>query len=326
MFCSLLQILREKGTMGRCSMENFLIGHYGAFDREKQKRDYRDSFWGIEACMMKSEAEILALHRHIKSHQINLGIHFPLRANLWISRDPQYLSNNEDVRTESYAYMEKEFEYAGKLNPDYILVHWPKPVVLDERVEWLAWKWRFAHESEYCYLSDMNIEVFESRTDAFFSWFSAQAQKHAFKPVIELDAIPPYVYEGDLLNRLLKKYPDIKIFADIGRLHFQQKIDSHFDSFKFLESIVPFLSGIHLWNIKVTDSVSYGHYPALPSLRVEEGWADVKRYFQILNKSENHLKILFEHQSNLVSDKELADCYEWISKLYKQSTSNDGLK
>lgn len=297
-------------------MDNFLIGHYGIFDRDKQNRDYLDIFWGVEACMIKSEDDIRALHDYRIANNVNLGIHFPLRADTWILRDPQYLSNDGKIKLESYEYMRKEFEYVSQFNPEYILIHYPKPVILDDRVNWLGWGWWFSHDSEYCYMSNIEMNTFKERSEEFFKWFVEQSKIYRFKPVIELDAIPPYVYNSDLFIDLLNKYNEITVFADIGRLHFQNMIDENFDSYKFLESIVPYISGVHLWNVKVTDKVSQSHYPALQDLNIADGWADVEQYFKILNRSSRKLKILFEHKSELISSGELMDCYNWISKLY----------
>lgn len=69
---------------------------------------------------------------------------------------------------------------------------------------------------------------------------------------------------------------------------------------------------VHLWNAKVGNN---GHYPALKSLKVEEGWEGMEAYFQILNKANDNYKVLFEHKSNLISDEELEECYQWIGEL-----------
>jgi len=50
---------------------------------------------------------------------------------------------------------------------------------------------------------------------------------------------------------------------------------------------------------------------------VEDGWADVARCFSILKQEKPEFKILFEHQSELISDQELEVCYQWIDSLYK---------
>jgi len=45
------------------------------------------------------------------------------------------------------------------------------------------------------------------------------------------------------------------------------------------------------------------------------GNEDVKKYFDILKQSDEKLKILFEHRSDLISASELEECYEWIESI-----------
>ena len=141
---------------------------------------------------------------------------------------------------------------------------------------------------------------------------SLKAAENNFIPVIELDAIPTYIYETDMLIQLLEKYPNIRLCMDIGRLHLQHMIDENFNSFKFLESVVHYVSEIHLWNIQVADKLYNSHHPALPTLEPSKGWADIEKYFAILSKANTKHKILFEHRSDVISDSELEECYEWI--------------
>lgn len=299
-------------------MENFIIGQYGNFDLSKQTREYKDSFWGVEACLMNSEQDVLCLNQHRIEKGVNIGIHFPLRSGQWEHRDPQYLSKCLDTRNQSYTYMENEFEYSKQIEPNYILMHYPKPVILDDNVDWIGWNWKFADQSEYYYESEYNFETFRKESEVFFKWFSYKANEGKFKPIIELDAIPTYIYKTNLLNELLEKNPTINICIDLGRLHLQHMIDENFDSFSFLESIVEYISEVHLWNIQVTDKLYNSHHPALPTLDIKDGWADIEKYFKILRKNERKFKILFEHQSDRISENELDECYKWISKLYKK--------
>ncbi|MBK1813212.1 hypothetical protein JHL18_21550 [Clostridium sp. YIM B02505] len=39
-------------------MKNFMIGMYGKFDSRKFHRDFRDNFYGIEACLFEHESDI----------------------------------------------------------------------------------------------------------------------------------------------------------------------------------------------------------------------------------------------------------------------------
>lgn len=296
-------------------MDNFMIGHYGHFDSDKQSRDYIDTFWGVEACLLADDTEVEKLNQSKRACGYNIGIHFPLLSGRWNHRDPQYMSLDNHVRQASYDYMNEDIAYANKVSPSYVLIHYPKPVVLDPRVDWHGWGWRFSDPSEYVSETEIDKETFIMQSDIFFRWFSDASIKYSFEPVIELDAIPPYLYEDNLLPKFLEKYPNIKVCADIGRFHLQSKIDPNFDPFAFLDSIKDYVTQVHLWNICVTDKVSHSHYPALPTLTTQNGWADIESYFRILNACKNKPRILFEHDSSQITSQELQTCYDWVSQL-----------
>jgi len=136
-------------------MKRFMIGQFDRFDINRQNRDFRDYFMGIEVNQMESLAELEILKENIRHRNLNLGIHFPLLKNQWRTRDPQYLSKDNRIYEESINYMEKEFARAEELNPDYILLHYPKPVILDDNVDWSSW--RFSDATEYYYESEVSF-------------------------------------------------------------------------------------------------------------------------------------------------------------------------
>jgi sugar phosphate isomerase/epimerase len=293
-------------------MNRFMIGQFDRFDVNRQMRDFRDYFWGIEVHVMESIEELDVLKSNIKERNLKVGIHFPLLKNQWRSRDPQYLSKDDNTYKESIEYMNKEFSRAKELSPEYILLHYPKPVILDDKVDWF--NWRFADRTEYYYESEISYEYFEEKSINFFKILSQQGKKYNFIPVLELDGLNRYIYETDLLERLLDEYTDIKLCLDFGRIHLQECIDKNFIGEKIIRKFGRYTHLVHLWNTKID---SNGHYPALKSLKVEEGWGDMKVYFKALNEENKEYKVLFEHKSHLISDEELEECYQWIDELVK---------
>lgn len=79
---------------------------------------------------------------------------------------PQYLSKDNTTYDESINYMENEFKRAEELNPNYILLHYPKPVILDDNVDWSSW--RFYDDTEYYYESEISYRFFQERSRNFF--------------------------------------------------------------------------------------------------------------------------------------------------------------
>lgn len=296
-------------------MERFMIGQFGRFDYNKHTRDFKPSFFGVEACLLEEE-DIKKLIDNANREEFNIGIHFPLRTKGWRLRDPQFLSKDDDTRESSYKYMENEINFLKEVKPKYILLHYPKPVLLDKSVDWT--NWRFANDTEYYFEDSYSYENFSAKSEELFKWLSDISIENDFIPVLELDALNKYIYTTDLLKTLLDKYPRIKICLDIGRLHLQDKLDKNFNSFEFASRFAKYAEVVHLWNIKVTDNVEYNHYPTLPDLRPEEGWGDIEKYLEIIKKENKFCKILFEHRSDLISDEELESCYNWISNILNE--------
>jgi hypothetical protein len=113
-----------------------------------------------------------------------------------------------------------------KWNPYCILLHYPKPVILDDNVDWSSW--RFYDDTEYYYESEISYEYFEEKSRNFFKILSKQGKKYKFTPVLELDGLNRYIYGTDLLENLLDEYPNIKLCLDFGRIHIQECIYDNF--------------------------------------------------------------------------------------------------
>ncbi|WP_337926661.1 hypothetical protein [Paenibacillus caui] len=118
--------------------------------------------------------------------------------------------------------------YLASAKPKYVLFHYPKPVILDDRVDWS--KWRFADRKEYVYESNFSVNEFLEHSEYLFQWLSLKSDEHNFIPVLEFDALNKYIYQTDLLEELLNKYRKIKLCLDTGRLYLQEKVDPFFSS------------------------------------------------------------------------------------------------
>lgn len=290
-----------------------MIGQWGRFDQRKHDRDFRKNFHGVEASQIALESDIHALRLLSEREAFRLGIHFPLRLNQWRLRDPLFMSANEREREESYLYMEREFRYAAGLNPEYILIHYPKPVLLDIRVDWSSW--RFADASEFRYDSTCSFDEFSEQSEVFFEWLSGKGFEFGFVPVIELDAVNRYIHGTDFLERMLARFENLRLCLDIGRIHLQDRLDPSFSGPDLVRRFARHAHLIHLWNGRVETNGAGGHHPALPELRTQDGWADVEGYLRLVAQENNHCRILFEHNSSLIDDNQLENCYRWVESL-----------
>lgn len=297
-------------------MKNFMIGQYGKFDYDKFNRDYKKEFYGIEACLFKTEEEIENLIKEANNNNFSVGIHFPLRAGKSQLRDAQFLSPNEKIKYDAYRWVEDEIQFLHNIKPKYILFHYPKPVILDDNVDWRLW--RFADKSEYIYESKYSYDKLKQNSEILFKWLSDKGFQYNFTPVLEFDALNKYIYKTELLENLLIKYNNIKLCLDTGRLHLQDKIDPNYNSKELIKRFAKYAEVIHLWNVRVCDNLEKNHFPALPSLKEEDGWAPIGEYIKIIKEENKNVKIMFEHRSEIISNEELEECYSWISKLLEE--------
>jgi hypothetical protein len=198
-------------------MKNFMIGQYGGFDYTKFNKDYREQFFGIEACLFDDAADTIILIKEAKLANFHIGIHFPFRAGKSEFRDPLFLSQDNVTRANAFELVQNELDYLTALKPKYILFHYPKPVILDDRADWE--KWRFGDSREFVYESDYSYEELIVKSEYLFQWLSLKSVEYDFTPVLEFDALNRYVYETTFLENLLEKYPRIKLCLDTGRLY-----------------------------------------------------------------------------------------------------------
>lgn len=297
-------------------MNNFMIGMHGKYDNEKYIRDFRKGFYGVQACLFGDERDIDRLCSEAKENNFKLGIHYPFRDRKSKLRDPQFLSLNEDIKADAYKHIEEELEYIKEkqIKPEYILFHYPKPVILKENFDMR--NWRFADRSEYVYQSEYSYEEFKENSEYLFKWLSQKSVEYNFVPVLEFDALNKYVCEENFLEDLLEKYKLIKICLDTGRLHLQNKIDNDFNDIDIIKRFAKYTEVVHLWNVKVNSNLENSHYPALPNLKVEDGWGPIDKCLKIIKEANNDVKIMFEHRSDLISDEELDNCYSWIESIF----------
>jgi hypothetical protein len=281
-------------------MDRFMIGQFGHFDGEKYKRDFRQAFYGIEACLFQEEKDIHRLVELAERDGFHIVVHFPLRGWLDRLRDPQFFTKNEAKRQWFYQNVEEELRYLQKVKPEYVLFHYPKPVILDDGVDWSLW--RFGDASEFIYESSYSYEELHRDSEKLFSWLSDKAEEYDFTPVLELDALNRYIYGTELIERLLARYPRVKLCLDIARLHNQASIDPSFDFKNIIKRFARYAEVIHVSNVRFQSNLEKNHFPALPDLDPAEGWADMAEYMALINQENSSAKLFFEHRSDLISE------------------------
>jgi len=291
-----------------------MIGMYGEVDESKFKRDYISGFKGIEVCSFEELNDINKLIKLKETKDFEISVHFPLKNNKYKGRDPLVLSLDRKIREEEYKRIEDEVQLIidNKINPKYILIHFPKPVIIENDFNMNLWK--FGSRKEYYYESEITFELFRELSQKFIYMFSMLGEKYGFTPVLELDAINRYIYEEEFLETILKKYPNVKLCLDTGRLALQEIIDTKFEAKRVVQKFIDYTEVVHVWNLRVNNSIQEYHYPVLEDQKLEAGWGDVKGILKAMSFTKNNLKVLFEHDSSLINDKELVSCYNYVRK------------
>lgn len=295
-------------------MAEYLIGMHGGFDYKKFARDFREGFYGFEACLFANDKDINNLLEEVNNNKLKFGVHFPLRRDIYKYRDPLFLSLDDKEALEAMEAFESELEFVKTIDADYLLVHFPKPVIKKENISWEHW--RFGSDKEWVWEKDYPFEVFKIKCEELFEKLSELSNKYNTKIVLEHDAVNKYIYESSLLEDLLNRYSNLKMCLDFGRLHMLEQIDSDFDSKEFIKKMAPYTYLIHLWNDKLGGSIKGGHLPVLPELKKEDGFADIHSYLSTVSDINKNVKVLFEHRSDLVSDDELERCYDWVKSYF----------
>ena len=297
-------------------MTEYLIGMHCQFDDEKYIRDYiGDEFTGIEFCNFASKVEIEKMLAVARKDKFKIGIHFPFNRSNYTYRDPRLMSLDENEKDIAYKAVEKEVQYAKEINAEYLLIHFPKPMVLDKKLEWE--KCRFPNKNETIDELVYPYELFKMNCFDVFEKLSRLSIKNKMQIVLEIEMLNKYLYKGNLLKELLESYPNIKLCLDSARFHVLSMIDKEFDYKKFIKEMAKYTYLVHLSNIKVTDKIENGHYPVLKRLKCSDGWCNIDDFLQIVSSENKNLKILFEHRSDVITYEELIGCYEWVKSYFR---------
>lgn len=295
----------------------FMLAMVFSYDFDRFEKEYRDDFYGLEACCLSTDEDVINLRDEAIKNNFKYGIHYPLLRSKAPVRDALFLSLDETLKKNAFKLIEDELNYIKDkgLRPEHILFHYPKPVVLSDNFN--LTNWRFEDKSEYVFESEYPKDLFIQNTDELFKWLSHKGREYDFIPVLELDGLNKYITKDNILETLLDKYTDIRLCLDLSRLHYQHMVQKDFDEIDIMRRFAKYTHLLHLSNVCcVNDGVGISHYPALEDLKEEDGWAPIPKYLRIIKHENPNLKILFEHRSYLINSEQLNNCYNWIDRIW----------
>lgn len=290
---------------------NYYIGMHETIDYKKYKRDYCEHFVGIEFCNFESAKDVVAIQQLSLKDNLKVGVHFPLIKSSYKYRDPHINTPSEEGFEGAMSAIEKELILAKSLNADYLLIHFPKPMVLDFKLNW-----SIANFGDYDVIreEDISYDRFYQLCDRGMRAVQTLGQKYGIQMILELELFNQWLYKTDMLCELLDKYSDLKLCLDTARLHVVDCIDPEFDLHTFVKKHVKYTNNVHLANIHVKESISHGHHPPVRALNQVDGWCDLEKLLTCFEDSKYKLNVLYEHQSTRISDQELQNCYQWVEQ------------
>ncbi len=75
-----------------------------------------------------------------------------------------------------------------------------------------------------------------------------------------------------------------------------------------------------MWTLQyVKGSVRHPRHPVLPDLRPCDGWAPIEDFLHIIREENRQVKIMFEHQSEPVTDDQGEQCYTWVDSVLRSA-------
>lgn len=294
-------------------MKKYYIGIHDGLDHKKIKRDLKAHFHGMEVCNLQSEEEWEKLQRIAKEKAVTLGVHFPRLKSDFHMRDPWINHPRDVLNHEGLQAIEKTLLTLKDLEDSYLLVHFPKPLVLDQQLDWSLAR---LPDDGYIDSKTMTKTQFHQACHQAMSKLNALSEKHGIPIVLEVELMHHWLYEGDFLLNALARYRRLSLCADSARMHVMDHIDKRFRMIPFLRRHAAYISNVHLSNLHIGKGITDAHHPPLQALNTQEGWCDIEAFIKALNSRYPH-RVLYEHQSSRITDQALEACYEWTANTFE---------
>ena len=295
----------------------FMTGIYGAFNRAKTTREMRPGFHGFEVSCLQGTGEAKEVTDYACGNGLAMGVHFPLIRDAYpaVGLHPWLTSRDEHIRRAGFEAINRDLDAANAIGAEYLVVHYPKPAVIDCNLSWIDW--RFVQQGEAIDERTTSPAEQEDLSLAAFDRLSQLASQSRVRLAIEHDVLN-FMHYGPLnggaalLPRLFRQHPDLGLCVDTGRLHLLESTDTDFDALGFTSLMLPYITNVHLWTAKLGTNRFGGHHPLHPNLKEADGWGNMRGLLQIL-ASLGNAYVMFEHRADLITAKQLDECYSWVA-------------
>ncbi len=297
-------------------MVKYYIGLHGEFDKRKYEKDFTKHISGIELCNFKSTEEVDEIYALSLSEAFDLGVHFPLYQSSYKYRDPLVTSHDLGEVEAAFDAIENELVCSKNINARYLLIHFPKPMLIDSRMDWTLVKYQ-AHDA-------IASEAYSEKSFVLackqaLIRLNALSLKHEIPIVLELEFMNTWFYSGDWFIEALDQNKALSICLDMARIHLQNHMDPGFDQYDFVRKLSKYTRVLHVANLQIRESDTVRHHPAFPELLEENGWANIEKLLSCLDDRSRLHSVLFEHRTEGIGREKVITCYEWIRSLLPEN-------
>lgn len=248
------------------------------------------------------EAELPALKRELRRHDLAMSIHAPLHRLDWYPDPPtwSYLCDvDKENRELTMKMIAGTMDQAEDFGAEYVVVHFPTPT------------------SDGSGADQAKLEAIAWRS---LDWLAELSVRRNMPIHTEGVGASPFL-NAEFLGAALSEYKVLRYCFDAGHMQLASQ-SAGFDLYGFAEQIAPHVGSIHLWNTRsAQDYETFHHIAVHPSQSPEEGWVDIARMLKILGQPSCVIILESAHQyPPELGDYDYRDGVEWVKELLQTSS------
>ncbi|MCL4534446.1 MAG: sugar phosphate isomerase/epimerase [Bacteroidetes bacterium] len=213
------------------------------------------------------------LRAFLLANGLPFGIHDPLVKEADFAW-PRFTGPDEGERQRSLRHLERSMVVAAEWGAGYVVVHLPSVMLPGTPEQSEARTWEMARRSGEA--------------------FSALSERYGTHILIEDVGPNPNFQTSAHYRKFLTEFPSLRFCLDIGHLKLLA-IRTGIDPLEFAGDLAPLTATLHLYSARLPEYNEFHHVAAHPSLRPEDGWADVPAILKAVLSGNPDCLVVFEH-------------------------------
>lgn len=217
--------------------------------------------------------DLPVLREFLADTRLPFGIHEPLVKEADFAW-PRFTGPDEGERQRSLQRLERTLAVAADWGAAYVVVHLPSVMLPGAPEQSETEVWEMARRSGEA------LAVLSER----------------YRTLLLIEDVGPnrYFQTAAHYQQFLAEYPRLRFCLDIGHLKLLA-IRTGIEPLRFATILAPLTATVHLYNARLPEYQEFHHVAAHPSLRPEDGWADVPAVLQAVLSVNPACTLVFEH-------------------------------